>query len=362
MTIINKKLIAATTVLLLQLLRSSTCNGWLLPVQTRRVLLSSSRSRSSSFSSSTTIYQNAASKQSQSPTKKEQRKHQEVIQCPFPPNPLLHAETILPFDVSNYPLRERVLAVLGIDPSLDLSQLHEHSGRFLDKSGNTVNEVQAAWNANRNRDCDEQPSSRHESVRQFIPSDSALQYERFDEVYQAFIRDIVAPAMGGGRILYQRAPTLRVMSPIINDSTLSSSQSSSAAAPSPSSVMSKLHNDYNYHHQPSEINFWLPLTHEVFDSNSLWVESAPGMSDFHPLELKYGQITRFYGNQCRHYAKDNMTGMSRVSIDFRAVSDESGGHNPLFRKGVRRGAKARYQDVFDVPDFYSEVTIPKCDI
>jgi hypothetical protein len=34
----------------------------------------------------------------------------------------------------------------------------------------------------------------------------------------------------------------------------------------------------------------------------------------------------------------------------------------LFRKGVRRGAKARYRDVFDVPDFYSEVMVPKYEI
>jgi hypothetical protein len=278
-----------------------------------------------------------------------------VLQYPLPPNPLLHLETIIPFDVSKYPLRERVLAVLGIEPSIDLSQLHAHSGRHIDKSGNTINEVQVAWNAN--RDCDsEQRSSRYESVNQFIPPDAPLQYKRFDEVYQAFIRDVVAPAMGGGRVLYQRAPTLRVMAPLVNDDPSSSSSSA------PSLVTCKLHNDRDYHHQPSEINFWLPLTNYVFDSNSLWVESASGLGDFHPLEMKHGQITRFYGNQCRHYARDNKTGISRVSIDFRAVSDDSGGHNPLFHKGVRRGAKARYTDAFDVPDFYSEVTIPKCDI
>jgi hypothetical protein len=37
------------------------------------------------------------------------------------------------------------------------------------------------------------------------------------------------------------------------------------------------------------------------------------------------------------------------------VSRASGGHNPGFRRGVRRGAKALFQDVFDEGGFYSAV-------
>lgn len=36
------------------------------------------------------------------------------------------------------------------------------------------------------------------------------------------------------------------------------------------------------------------------------------------------------------------------------VSESSGGHDPSFRKGVRRGVKARFQNVFDVGGFYVE--------
>jgi hypothetical protein len=36
------------------------------------------------------------------------------------------------------------------------------------------------------------------------------------------------------------------------------------------------------------------------------------------------------------------------------VSEASGGHDPVFRKGVRRGVKARFQNVFDVGGFYVE--------
>ena len=66
--------------------------------------------------------------------------------------------------------------------------------------------------------------------------------------------------MGGGRIIYQRAPTLRVYPPS-------------------SLPMGKMHNDEDYHHQPSELNFWLPLS-DVFGTNSLWVESQPKLGKF----------------------------------------------------------------------------------
>jgi len=80
-------------------------------------------------------------------------------------------------------------------------------------------------------------------------------------------------------------------------------------------------------------------------------------ADWHALELTYGQFCSFYGNQCRHFAKPNDTGKTRVSLDFRAVSELSGGHDPKFDKGIRRGSKARYQRVFDVNGFYSECFI-----
>ena len=58
-------------------------------------------------------------------------------------------------------------------------------------------------------------------------------------------------------------------------------------------------------HPPS-----LPPSHpiSVFDTNSLWVESAPDLGDFHPLTMTYGEYCRFYGNKCRHYTKPNHSG------------------------------------------------------
>ena len=83
---------------------------------------------------------------------------------------------------------------------------------------------------------------------------------------------VIAPGMGGGLVQYQRAPTLRVMVP-------------AHFSTRPELPTTPLHNDMDYHHQPSELNFWLPLT-RVFDTNTLWVETSPGAGDLHPLTLQ----------------------------------------------------------------------------
>jgi len=57
----------------------------------------------------------------------------------------------------------------------------------------------------------------------------------------------------------------------------------------------------------------------VWGSNSLWVESAPGLADFQPVEACYGQVLRFYGNRCAHMTVPNSSGVARVSFDFRVL-------------------------------------------
>ena len=122
----------------------------------------------------------------------------------------------------------------------------------------------------------------------------------FHEIYSAFIRGVAAPFFADPEsVVCQRDPTFRCVMP------------SDSAVGIP-------HCDADYLHQASEINFWLPLT-RVYGSNTLWVESSPGLGDFHPLELEYGQAAVFYGNQCRHYTMANDTPTTRVSIDFRVI-------------------------------------------
>lgn len=74
--------------------------------------------------------------------------------------------------------------------------------------------------------------------------------------------------------------------------------------------------------------------------------------------MKYGQCCRFYGNMCRHLTVPNDTDNTRMSIDFRVVSTATGGHDPTFDAGVRRGSKAKYAVNFDVGGFYAQTTCP----
>ena len=110
------------------------------------------------------------------------------------------------------------------------------------------------------------------------------------------------------------------------------------------------HCDAHYGHQPGQINFWLPLV-DVHGSCSLHVESAPGVGDFHPLTLQYGELGRFYGNKCIHYAVANDTDTTRISLDFRIVPGSCFDPAPTFevegdsrRFEVAKGGFAKQDD------------------
>jgi len=148
-------------------------------------------------------------------------------------------------------------------------------------------------------------------------------HNRFNKMLRHYVRMVAAPLLGVGPddVIYQRNPTLRI------------SQPSDIA-------MGHIHTDYDYHHQPSEVNFWIPVT-KVFGANTLFVESTPGAGDYAPCEMDWGYALRFWGNQVRHHTVANMTDASRVSIDFRAVARprfdaafvDSRGRPTVFRVG-----------------------------
>ena len=66
-----------------------------------------------------------------------------------------------------------------------------------------------------------------------------------------------------------------------------------------------------------EFNFWMPFVPTDITS-TLWAETMPGKGDFYPFHpLEPGEIMRFPGTFCRHFAKPNISGKTRVSLDFR---------------------------------------------
>ena len=65
-------------------------------------------------------------------------------------------------------------------------------------------------------------------------------------------------------------------------------------------------------------NIFLPLT-KAYGNNTIWVESIPGLGDYSPIEIKFGEFLMFYGNKLRHFNKINNTGETRCSFDFRII-------------------------------------------
>ena len=135
-------------------------------------------------------------------------------------------------------------------------------------------------------------------------------FEKYNHLLDTFCRGVVAGMMevNEDQLLYQSRPTLRI-------------------SPPRDKPMGHPHIDYEYHHQPSEINFWIPLN-TITGSMSLHVESIPGKKDFRPVETCYGECLMFWGNQCKHYTVANKSGNSRVSLDFRCMERER--YNPNF--------------------------------
>ncbi|KAJ1453444.1 hypothetical protein M885DRAFT_524372 [Pelagophyceae sp. CCMP2097] len=127
---------------------------------------------------------------------------------------------------------------------------------------------------------------------------------RYAAALHRFARNVLAPLLGvsADDVLYQAVPVLRVSFPNALKAT------------------GVLHDDYtSNHHQPAELNFWVPLN-TCFGANTLFIESAPGVGDFAPIELDHGAAVRFWGNQVRHHTVPNTTAATRVSLDLRAMA------------------------------------------
>ena len=125
------------------------------------------------------------------------------------------------------------------------------------------------------------------------------EWTTFQRLYERFVEEWIMPQFGGSDLLVQAEPVLRCVLP---------------GSVSPC----KPHCDADYYHDPSEVNYWVPLTH-VSGANSLWVETSPGASDFQPIEACFGQAVRFYGNRCNHFTVPNTSGRTRISFDFRVL-------------------------------------------
>ena len=135
-------------------------------------------------------------------------------------------------------------------------------------------------------------------------------WKEFEMMYNNFISDTVVSVMGHSDFVFQAKPTFRVQVP--NNKSVG-----------------EYHRDYDYNHQLGEINIVLALT-DMKDSSAIWIESVPGLGDYHPMNMCKGQFAVFNGNTCTHGNKLNDTGNTRVSMDFRILPKKY--YDPDFHK------------------------------
>ena len=118
--------------------------------------------------------------------------------------------------------------------------------------------------------------------------------------FDAFIKNDISK-MFNESFVYQKFPTFRIHLPN-------------------SVAVSHWHYDSDdvHLHPFWEINIQIPITN-TFGTNAMWIETVPGLKDFSPIEMKYGQYCVFDGNRCTHGSKTNNTDYTRISFDFRVM-------------------------------------------
>lgn len=123
-------------------------------------------------------------------------------------------------------------------------------------------------------------------------------FEDLRDLYQDFVVARIFPLFQQS-ICVQRTPTFRIAYP-------------------GGVAVREFHVDADYNHQHGTVNFWLPVT-RAFDTNTMWMESAPGRGDYQPANLRPGQVLEFDATLLRHGNRPNTTESTRVSFDFRVI-------------------------------------------
>ena len=125
-----------------------------------------------------------------------------------------------------------------------------------------------------------------------------MKKEEFTKLYRGFVKEFISKLdmFEGEEILYQAFPSFRIHQPN-------------------NIAVGQFHRDSDFGHNTHEINFWLPFTN-AWDTNAVWIGDLE-TDDHECMEVNYGQVSRFDGANSLHGNKDNLTGKSRLSIDFR---------------------------------------------
>ena len=78
-------------------------------------------------------------------------------------------------------------------------------------------------------------------------------------------------------------------------------------------------------------------------SSSSFPSPSPSCSSSSP-SLTYGDIIRFWGNQCRHFNVENTSNFTRMSVDLRVI--------PFSVFSAGKGTSVKAQLKFDIGGYY----------
>jgi len=197
-------------------------------------------------------------------------------------------ETVLTYSTKEFPFQETLKEVLGFEG--DLTQAH------------TLIYGSTKW---------DQITFQNDTSTEFHTRYyKSPRYSELIQLYHRFLQEWLLPQLEEDEYIVQKEPSFRIHIP--NNTALGK------RGDEQDNEMIGLHCDGDYNHPETEMNYMLTITGQS-DTNSCYTESEPGKGDFHPINIQYGEVFRFYGNRCRHYNKRNISAVTRISFDFRVI-------------------------------------------
>jgi len=196
----------------------------------------------------------------------------------------LASEQFLKFDTKVHDLRGAFLRCLSLDERQSLEYLH----------------VLQTTDAGKRRE-------REGKLGMLCGLLDPVKRREFHEAFDSFVRVCVLPIVARlydsgpikmTSVYYQSFPCVRLVRP--------------------GEFSIGCHSDITYGFSQATINVWVPLT-ICGGTNSLMVESSPGLEDWHDLRGGYGDLWMFWGAMCNHFTPANTTATTRVSLDCRVV-------------------------------------------
>ncbi len=138
----------------------------------------------------------------------------------------------------------------------------------------------------------------HKKFYKYLKENGTNMQNTYDEL----IKDVILPYLNLSEALVQQFPSFRIQLPN-------------------NVAVAKKHTDNSLGHPYGEINFTYTIT-DMFDTNSIFIESFPKSNEFVKISASANNNISFNANQCIHYNELNITGKTRMSMDYRILPIE----------------------------------------